>query len=149
VKNDTEEIMQSISKYSLNTVSLLAFAIFAGNLAPAHASTVPAPAGHAFIQDAAQAGTAASASGNWQVSWTGRDGNPKQGSMQIKQSGTGLSGSFQAPRGTTKLSGTLQGNQISIDIKAGRQQLNLSGTVNGDKMSGTTAAGSAWSATRQ
>jgi hypothetical protein len=93
--------------------------------------------------------TAASAAGNWQVSWTGRDGSPKQGSMQIQQSGANLSGTFQAPRGSTKLSGNLQGNQVSLNIKAGKQQLTMTGTVDGNKMAGTTGQGSAWSATRQ
>jgi hypothetical protein len=69
--------------------------------------------------------------------------------MQIKQDGSKLTGTFQAPRGSTKLSGTLQGNQISIEIKAGSKHLSFSGTIDTDKMSGTTSLGNPWSAKRQ
>ena len=43
---------------------------------------------------------------------------------------------------------SLQGNQISMNVKTRRRQVNLSGTVNGDTMSGTTEKGAAWTATR-
>jgi hypothetical protein len=144
-----EVIVKTIAKLSLAAPWLFAFAVSAGSAAPANASALSAASTEAFVQDAAQGSSASTASGTRQVSWTGRDGKPKQGSMQIKQDGASLKGSFQAPRGTGKLSGTLQGNQISLAIKAGRQEVTWSGTVNGDKMSGTTGQGSSWSAIRQ
>ncbi|WP_158822500.1 hypothetical protein [Granulicella sp. S156] len=69
--------------------------------------------------------------------------------MQIKQDGSSLSGTFQAPRGSAKLTGNLQGNQISIDVKAMMKKFSFTGTVDGDKMSGTTDQGKPWTATRQ
>jgi hypothetical protein len=134
--------MKNISRLPFMSATLLGIALSFASLR-AHAT---------MMQEATAASSstaAASAAGNWQVSWTGRDGSPKQGSMQIQQSGANLSGTFQAPRGSTKLSGSLQGNQISLDIKAGKQQFTMTGTVDGNKMSGTTGRGSAWSATRQ
>jgi hypothetical protein len=115
----------------------------------ANALTTTAAVSTAPTQDAAQNSSAATASGNWQVSWTNQDGDAKQASMQIAQDGSSLSGTFQAPRGSAKLTGSLQGNQVSIDVKAGGRQISLTGTLDGDKMSGTTAQGKPWTATRQ
>ena len=133
--------MKNTSSLSFMPVALLGIAL---------SFAIPAKATMMQEATAAPASTAAaSATGSWQVSWTGRDGSPKQGSMQIQQSGASLSGTFQAARGSTKLSGKLEGNQISLNIQAGKQQLTMTGTVDGNKMSGTTGKGSAWSATRQ
>lgn len=141
--------MKSFPKIPLTMAALFAAAVLVGSTTSASASPYSNPSSPATAQDGSQSSSTASAAGNWQMSWTGRDGSPKQGSMQIKQDGTKLSGTFQAPRGSMKLSGSLQGNQISIDVKVGRQQIAFSGTLDGDKMSGTTAEGSTWTATRQ
>jgi hypothetical protein len=134
--------MKNISGLSFVSTALLGIALSFASLR----------ANATIVQETTAASTttaAGTAAGNWQVSWTGRDGSPKQGSMQIQQSGSNLSGTFQGARGSTKLSGNLQGNQISLAIKVGKQQLTMTGTVDGNKMSGTTGKGSAWSATRQ
>jgi hypothetical protein len=91
----------------------------------------------------------ASLSGNWQMSWTGEDGQQRQGAMQLTQNGSNLSGKLQGERGAAPLTGTLEGNQISLNAKTRRRQFTFSGTVDGDKMSGTTARGATWTATRQ
>ncbi len=38
----------------------------------------------------------ATVSGNWQVLWTGANGNQRQGTMQIKQEGSSLAARFKA-----------------------------------------------------
>lgn len=87
--------------------------------------------------------------GSWQISWTAKSGDQRQASMQIKQKGSKLSGTFQGERGSVPVRGTLEGNQISLTVKLPRRQLSFTGTVDGDKMSGTTESGVAWTATRQ
>ena len=87
--------------------------------------------------------------GAWQISWTDANGDSKQASMQIKQEGANLSGTFQAPRGSARLTGTLQGSHVSINVKAAMRQIAFTGLIDGDKMSGTTSTGKPWTATRQ
>jgi hypothetical protein len=109
----------------------------------AEASTVP-------VQDASSASsTAPNLSGNWQMSWTGPNGNQRQVSMQLKQDGKKLSGTFEAPRGSVPVKGTCNGNQVSFTVKLPKRQASFTGTVDGDKMNGTTEQGASWSATRQ
>jgi hypothetical protein len=83
------------------------------------------------------------------MSWTSKEGNQKQGTMQLKQDGSKVSGSVQAQRGTFSLGGNLQGNQVSIDVKVPLHKMSFTGTVDGSKMSGTTSQGKPWSAIRQ
>ena len=47
------------------------------------------------------------------------------------------------------ITGSMQGNQVSLSVKLGEARITLTGTVVGDKMSGTTAQGAPWTATRQ
>jgi hypothetical protein len=68
--------------------------------------------------------------------------------MQLKQNGTKLSGKFQGERGSTSLTGSLQGNQVSFSVKMRKRQATFTGTVDGDKMTGTTEQGASWTATR-
>jgi hypothetical protein len=68
--------------------------------------------------------------------------------MEIKQDGSKLSGSFEGQRGSLPLSGKLDGDQVSLTVKIRRHDVSFSGTVNGDKMSGPTARGGSWTATR-
>lgn len=104
--------------------------------------------------------------GNWQISWQGRQG-ARQGTLQFQQNGTDLTGTFQGPRGSAPLSGSLQGNDITFSVKMeGRGRsvtLAFKGTVDGDKMNGTIqpqggggkrrggegGQGHTWTATRQ
>jgi hypothetical protein len=101
-------------------------------------------------QNAAQGDqTAADVTGSWQVSWTGRNGDQRQATLQLKQDGDKLSGTFMGERGSVGVKGSVKGNQISFDVKMPRRKVPFSGTVDGNKMSGTTEQGASWSATRQ
>ena len=103
----------------------------------------------AGAQDTAQNTSATGVSGNWQMSWTDKNGDPKQGTLQLTQDGSSLSGTFQGPRASAPLTGSIQGNQISLTAKAHGREVSFTGTVDGSKMSGTTGQGKSWSATRQ
>lgn len=110
-------------------------------------------AGNAFppassLQDTAPSSAPTDVSGSWQVSYVGRQGN-RQATLQIKQDGAKLSGSFEAARGSAPLSGKLNGKQVSFTVKMPRRKVSFTGTIDGDKMSGTTEQGTSWSATRQ
>jgi hypothetical protein len=78
--------------------------------------------------------------GAWQLSWQGRDGS-QQATIQIQQDGSKLSGTFQGPRGSSALTGSVQGNNISFNVQMqGRRRamtLAFTGTIDGDRMSGT------------
>jgi hypothetical protein len=103
--------------------------------------------------------------GTWQMSWQGRRGN-EQGTLKIQQDGSKLSGTFDGPRGSSALSGSVQGNQVTFSVQMnGRRTVTLvySGTLDGDKMSGAMQRqggeggggrqggrqNQSWSATRQ
>jgi hypothetical protein len=149
----SNQVLEVIVKsFSLVPVVMCALLLLAGDVSGAwraNAQTTSAAVSAAAGQDGVQNTSAATASGNWQVSWTNKDGDAKQGSMQIAQDGSSLSGTFQAPRGSAKLTGSVQGSQVSIDVKAGGRGISFTGTLDGDKMSGTTAQGKPWTATRQ
>jgi hypothetical protein len=114
------------------------------------ATSLFAEASGAPAQDASSASaTVPNLSGNWQLSWTAANGEQRQATMQIKQDGKKLSGTFEAPRGSVSLKGTCNGNQISFTVKLPRRQASFTGTVDGDKMTGTTEQGAPWTATRQ
>jgi hypothetical protein len=77
--------------------------------------------------------------GAWQLSWQGRDGS-QQATIQIQQDGSKLSGTFQGPRGSSPLTGSVDGNNVSFSVQMqGRRTMTLAftGTIDGDKMSGT------------
>ncbi len=82
----------------------------------------------------------ANVSGNWQISWQGRRGSEK-GTLHLQQDGDKLTGSFEGPRGSSDLTGTVQGGNISFNVQMqGRRTMTLafSGTLDGtSKMSGT------------
>jgi len=98
------------------------------------------------LQD--QSAATMSLSGNWQISWTGRRGQT-EGTLQLTQNGSKLSGSIQAERGTISVSGNVNGSQVSMTAKMRKRAITFSGTIAGNKMSGTTSQGSPWTATRQ
>jgi hypothetical protein len=128
--------------------SLLAAAgvITAANaLLPAPVMTAGIAAQYSAKDDAASADL----SGSWQMSWTGQNGAQRQASMQIKQNGSKLTGKFIGERGSTSLSGSLDGDRVTLSLKMRRADISFSGTVSGDKMSGTGPRGGLWSATRR
>ena len=100
--------------------------------------------------------------GAWQLTWQGRDGS-QQATMQIQQDGSKLSGTFQGPRGSAPLTGSVDGNNISFNVqmqgRRGAMTLAFTGTIDGNKMNGTLqpqggreghGGGShSWSAVRQ
>lgn len=101
------------------------------------------------MQEARQQSAAPDLTGNWQISWTGKNGSDRQAALQIKQDGTKLTGTLQGERGSAPLKGSLQDNKVSFTVKVRRRQVDFAGSVDGDKMSGTTKQGAAWTATRQ
>jgi len=77
--------------------------------------------------------------GSWQLSWQGRDGS-QQATIQIQQDGSKLSGRFQGPRGSSALTGSVDGNNVSFSVQMqGRRTITLAftGTIDGNKMSGS------------
>ncbi|MCU1299423.1 MAG: hypothetical protein JWO91_3701, partial [Acidobacteriaceae bacterium] len=82
---------------------------------------------------------AANIGGAWQISWQGRGGS-QQATMQIEQDGSKLSGTFQDSGGSSSLTGSVQGNNVSFSaqIQSGRTiTLAFTGAIDGDKLSGT------------
>jgi hypothetical protein len=77
--------------------------------------------------------------GAWQLSWQGRGGS-QQATVQIQQDGSKLSGTFQQSAGSSPLTGSVDGNNVSFSVQMqGRRTITLAftGSINGDKMSGT------------
>jgi hypothetical protein len=84
------------------------------------------------------ASQAANIAGAWQVSWQGRHGS-QQGTMQIQQDGSKLSGTFQDSGGSSPVTGSIAGNNVSFSVQIQGRPMTLAftGTIDGDKMSGT------------
>lgn len=135
--------------------SLLLSALFiaAGGVVAGSRVYAEAPAAmisSAVPQDAAQDNqTAADLTGSWQVSFTAPNGNQRQATLELKQDGNKLSGTFEGARGSVPVKGSVKGNDVSFDVKMPRRKIAFTGTVDGDKMSGTTEQGASWSATRE
>src|SRR5271168_3310002 len=73
------------------------------------------------------------------MSWQGRDG-AKQGTLQLQQDGSKLTGTLDGDRGSVPVTGSVDGNDISFSTQSqGRRTFTLvySGTVDGDKISGS------------
>jgi hypothetical protein len=144
-----ELLMKLLSPFS----SVLRMLILAGGVIPAAASVIAAPSilsASVPLQDNSAASSQTPAiSGNWQLSWTTAKGKQQQVTVQIKQDGKKLSGTFQSARGSAPLKGSAQGNQVSFSAKAKKGDVSFTGTVDGEKMSGTTDQGTSWTATRQ
>jgi hypothetical protein len=79
--------------------------------------------------------------GNWQPSWEGTFGQARQATIEIRQDGLKLSGTFHLMHGSHPLIGSVQGNKVSFSVGEGRMSLTCAGTINGDRMSGTTQEG--------
>jgi hypothetical protein len=76
--------------------------------------------------------------GAWQISWQARNGS-QQATVQIQQDGTKLSGTFQDSGGSSPLTGTVAGNNLSFSVQIQGRPMTLvfTATIDGDKMSGT------------
>lgn len=129
--------------------ALFVTALSIGGATPSYAE----PSGIAVLssplQDTAQDSSAPEIAGTWQLSFTDMRGNARQATLDIQQNGSSLSGKFHGERGSGSLTGTLQGTQVSMTVSGHGREISFTGTVDGSKMSGTTAQGSSWSATRQ
>ncbi|HUA24201.1 MAG TPA: hypothetical protein VMA54_08795 [Steroidobacteraceae bacterium] len=90
-----------------------------------------------------------SLSGTWQLSCAGRGGRVRQVRLQIEQSGTKLGGSFSGPRRSGKLSGTVRGNQVSLQMGADGKSVTLTGTTGSNSMTVHGPRGNSCSASRQ
>lgn len=76
--------------------------------------------------------------GAWQISWQGRGGT-QQATMQIQQDGSKLTGTFEDASGSSSVTGSVSGNNVSFNVQIQGRPMTLAftGTINGDKMSGT------------
>lgn len=92
----------------------------------------------AISQTAPVEDKAADVSGKWQLAWEARLGTAR-GTVQLEQSESKLTGSFQGQLGTPKVSGTVEGKNVSITLDfqgAHPFALVFKGAVDGDKMAG-------------
>ncbi|MFZ0958796.1 MAG: hypothetical protein WAN60_20830, partial [Candidatus Sulfotelmatobacter sp.] len=79
-----------------------------------------------------------SVSGKWQISWEARLGTAR-GTVQLEQDESKLTGSYQGQLGTPKVSGTIEGRNLSftLDFQGAHPfSLIFRGVVDGDKMAG-------------
>jgi autotransporter translocation and assembly factor TamB len=89
------------------------------------------------------AGRPASVSGKWQISWEARLGTA-HGTVQLEQAESKLAGSYQGELGTPKVSGTVEGKNVSftLDFQGAHPfSLIFKGVVDGDKMAGKFEVG--------
>jgi hypothetical protein len=115
----------------------------------ANAETSSTGAIASLVQDASpSAGETASVTGKWLLSWQGKK-RSRPATFQIQQDGSKLTGTCEARDGSESLSGSLQGDQVSISVGGRKRTITFTGTVQGNRMSGTTNTGSSWTATRQ
>jgi hypothetical protein len=128
---------------------IAATAVVIAAVPKAGAETLSLDARNSFVQDADQsAGETASVAGKWLLSWQGRKGS-RQATLDIQQDGSKLTGAFGERSGSEPLSGSVQGNQVSISVGGRKRAISLTGTVEGKRISGTTSDGASWTATRQ
>lgn len=86
----------------------------------------------------------ANVAGEWdmQVETQAGAGTPH---FSIKQDGTTLSGTYKGALGEAPITGTVSGNEVTINFKANAQGADLSvtykGTVDGNTMKGTVSLG--------
>jgi autotransporter translocation and assembly factor TamB len=103
---------------------LLGFALMIGQASVGEAATKPAAVG-----------------GKWQISWEARLGTA-HGMVQLEQAESKLTGSYQGQLGTPKVSGTIEGKNVSftLDFQGAHPfSLIFKGVVEGDKMAGKFA----------
>jgi hypothetical protein len=88
------------------------------------------------------AGDQANVAGTWQVSWQVRLGTARA-TVQLKQDGSTLSGTFQEMAVSSNLTGGIQGKNISFDVHFPGPRpytIEFTGTVDGEKISGKSFA---------
>src|SRR4029077_15743681 len=94
----------------------------------------------------------AAASGIWLMTWTNEKGDTRHATLDIQQEGEALSGTADVeggPRnGTFRLTGTVQGNRIVLNVKVYWHHASFTGTIDGTKMSGSTHGDRPWLATK-
>jgi len=94
----------------------------------------------------------ASASGIWLMTWTNEKGDTRHATLDIQQEGEALSGTANlqgGPKsGTFRLTGSVRGNRIVLNVKVYWHHASFTGTIEGTKMSGSTHDGRPWSATK-
>lgn len=78
----------------------------------------------------------------------GRNGRVRHITLQIEQSGGKLIGSFSARRRAGKLSGSVHGNQVSLQMGADGRSITLTGTIDGNSMTVQGPRGGSCSASR-
>ena len=88
-------------------------------------------------------------SGNWQLSCSGRGGEVRQIAVRLEQQGSKLTGSYSGGRRSGKLSGSVRGNEVSLELEGKRRSAQLTGTADGNTLRVHTAKGVSCTATRQ
>jgi uncharacterized protein YndB with AHSA1/START domain len=80
----------------------------------------------------------ANVGGAWRITWQGRSGT-QEGTMQLQQDGSKLSGKLDDASGSSAVTGNVAGNNVSFSVQIQGRPVTLAfiGTVSGDKMSGT------------
>ncbi|HXM43342.1 MAG TPA: hypothetical protein VN924_19045 [Bryobacteraceae bacterium] len=84
----------------------------------------------------------ADVAGDWQVSWQGRLGT-EQCMLHLREDGGKLTGTLQELRGSSSLSGTVDANRISFDVRFPGPRpftVRFNGTAGSDKIEGTSQA---------
>ena len=79
--------------------------------------------------------TPANVAGKWTIAVSGDAGSATQ-TIDLKQDGKAITGTFKGPRQSGPLQGTVDGNNIKFHVNT-RVPLDYSGTVDGDSMKGT------------
>jgi hypothetical protein len=90
-------------------------------------------------------GEAPDLAGKWQLSWEARLGT-ETGTMHLEQADSNLTGSYQGHFSSSKLSGTVQDKNITLNLYfqgAHPFAMVFTGTVDGDKMTGKFSVGGA------
>lgn len=105
--------------------------------------------GCALWAPAVPAQAAPALAGNWQLSCTGRRGEVRQIALQIAQQGAKLSGSYSSGHRSGKLSGSVQGNELSLQLAERRRTATLTGTTDGNTLKVQAAKGASCTGTRR
>jgi hypothetical protein len=87
--------------------------------------------------------------GKWQIAMTTPHG-PMNGTLDLKQDGAKLSGSLDTEHtGSLPLTGTVDGESLTMDLEAQGMAFTMSGKLEGGKLSGTIDPSfGSWTATR-
>ena len=89
--------------------------------------------------------------GKWQLSLDTPHGTV-QGALELQQDGSKLTGTYDGPHGAMRLTGTVDGTKVSfsLEVPGGQESFAFSGALEGsNKMTGSTAVGGSWAATRE